>query len=129
MGGRMSEKLSVVEFRERYPEFGGRGDAEIEGALAEARALSDHTATLTSLCAAHLLALGPVDLGAQPDGGLGELASERVGPYQATYRTMTAGDREGGGREAFFATTAYGRRFLALEARTPQVRFASVMVR
>lgn len=125
MGGLMTGQLSVVELRERYPGFGGRGDAEIEGALAEARALSDHTATLTSLCAAHLLALGPVDLGAQPDGGLGELASERVGPYQASYRTV-AGQ---GGRETFFATTAYGRRFLALEARTPQARFASVMVR
>ncbi len=122
----MTGKLSVDEFRERHPEFGGRGDAEVEGALAEARALSDHTATLTSLCAAHLLALGPVDLAAQPDGGLGELASERIGPYQANYRTMAA---QQGGRTAFFATTAYGRRFLALEVRTPRVRFASVLVR
>ena len=120
----MTGELSVVEFREWYPEFGGRGDAEIEGALAEARALSGHTATLTSLCAAHLLALGPVDLATQPDGGLRELTSERIGPYQASYRTVAAD-----GREAFFATTVYGRRFLAVEKRTPRVRFASVMVR
>ena len=119
--------LSISDFREQFPApaFELTSDAEITRALYDALLLHSINETATLYCAAHLLALKAEyvdELGRAvdtPDGGSGVVKSEKLGPRQIQYMTM-AGDDE---RRVFYATTPYGRMFLALEARVPRVAF------
>ena len=113
-------------FREQFPDtlaFRNVAQADIEKALAEAMMLHAKRNLATLYCAAHLLALehehydGLRRRKDAPDGGAGVIASEGIGARRISYLTQLGANSEGW--KSFFATSPYGRHFLALEARTP----------
>ena len=116
---------TVADFRAQFPDppFETVDDARISAVLTEALDIHDVNEMATLYCAAHLLALEAEQKDAQgnprlePDGGAGVIEKEKVGPTDISYITQ-AGDEVW---RAFFATSAWGRRFLTLEDRTPRV--------
>jgi len=102
---------TLAEFRAQFPEFAGRADELVSRVLVTARALHGLRGLATLYCAAHLLELD--DGTEQPDGGYGEVVSETVGGLSSRYKPMAEANRQ-----VFFATTTYGRMFLALESRS-----------
>ena len=76
-------------------------------------------------CTAHLLTLDTENAAAH-DGGSGVVDSEALGPKKVSY--VTQASAEDTARAAFFSTTSYGRRFLALEEATPRARFGAMVV-
>lgn len=106
--------ITLADFRARFSEFSGLADARASELITEAYTLSDVTRDATMYCIAHLAAL-EAELTGALDGGSGVVKSEWLGPQRVTYETQAANERE-----VFFATTAYGRRVLALEGRTPK---------
>jgi len=76
-----------------------------------AQALHSLRALATLYCAAHLLVID--DGIEQPDGGHGEVISQKVGELSTGYMPQSEE-----GRESFFATSSYGRTFLTLEKRS-----------
>ena len=115
----MTTTSDLTGFREWFDEepFNALGDSQINRALTEALLIHDKNPLATLYCAAHLLALdadSPTTLAA--DGGAGVITQERIGPKSLTYKTQV----NGRARDAFFATSKYGRRFLLLEQRTPR---------
>ena len=118
-------------FRAQFPTaFPNATDADIDGALAEAELLHSIRELATLYCAAHLLALDTENFDAldnridKPDGGSGIVTAETIGPRRIEYLSV-AGASE---RDAFFASTTYGRRFLALERRSPRASIGAVVV-
>ena len=104
----------------RFPEFGPGGTAErtstqVVNALNEAWRIASSTSDAQLWCAAHLLALTSEETGVA-DGGGGIVTSESLGPHSVSL--MADAD---GPREAFFATSHYGRMLLAVESRTPRL--------
>lgn len=113
-------------FQEWFPgePFSGLEPAAIDRAIAEARQLHDWNEIATIYLAAHLLAVDTEQGALQPDGGSGVVQSEQIGPRRINYLTQ-AGEDE---RRAFYATTPWGRRFLALEDRTARVGIGATVV-
>lgn len=105
---------TVADFRADYPEYAAVSDDIVRARLAVARQLHAIRAEATLLCAAHLLALDADDAGSGADQGRGEVRGESVGQLRVDY--VAQAER---GRDAFFATTRYGRLLLAIETRTP----------
>ena len=114
--------VTLSGFRTRFPEFADaigagnrRTDAQITLALDEGRIIHAVTDLGTLYAAAHLLVLDDEETG-QVDGGSGLVKSEKLGPQEVDFQTqaLTA-------REVFYATTSYGRKLLALEARIPRL--------
>ena len=66
-------------------------------------------------CAAHLLSLALEEV-EQPDGGFGEVSLEMYGSKQAQYKTMASDNWQ-----SFFTTSKFGRMFLMLEKRLPEL--------
>ena len=116
--------VDVAAFRSRFPDplFTTASDEAVALAICDAQLLHDRDETATLYLAAHLLALDAEQTGA-PDGGAGVVTQERIGPRTITYLT-DAGDDE---RRAFYATTSFGRRFLALEDRNPYVGLGTLV--
>ena len=116
---------TLSDFREYFPgpPFTNLDDASVARALNEALLLHCVREEATIYLTAHLLALDVESAehvernGLAPDGGSGVVTEEAVGPRRFTFLTQ-AGESE---RRAFYATTPYGRRFMALEDRTPGV--------
>lgn len=102
--------MSIPEFRAAFPEFGSTADGPIEDALEEG--LVHHSATLKGqlLVAAHLLALSQESTGGSGSSVLtGDVASVSVAGQSVS--VVPQSER---GRDAFYASTRYGRRYLAL---------------
>ena len=113
----------VVKFRILFPEFDGTSDAQLE-------IYYDQTNTIFNACnnaqlylAAHLIALdqasGAGSSGAVPDGGNGEHTSEKVGEVQVNMKTMADT-----GKDTYFTTTPYGRRYLIFRNACPAYAFS-----
>ena len=121
----------LAAFRVEFPPpaFAATADAAINRALLQARLLHAKRELCTLYAAAHLVVLDTELLDAQgvrkdvPDGGSGVVTAESTGPLKREFMT-TAGNE----RDAFFSTSVYGRRFLALERRTPGVGIAAMVV-
>ena len=126
----MADEVTLSGFRERFGAFSGRDDGEVQLALDEALLLHDVRVLATYYCAAHLLALGAEE-GSVPDGGAGIIAGEQIGPKRIDYLNMAGSSNKQAGseRDVFFATTPYGRRFLALERRTPRTSIGALVAR
>ena len=126
----MADEVTLSGFRERFSAFSGRDDGEVQLALDEALLLHDVRVLATYYCAAHLLSLAGEE-GALPDGGAGIIASEQIGPKRIEFLNMAGAGKNMNGRErdVFFATTPYGRRFLALERRTPRTSIGATVAR
>lgn len=102
---------TLTDFRGEFPELAAQDDAAVEQAIKSAQAIHSLRPLATLYCAAHLLVAD--DGVTQPDGGHGEVTGESVGQLSSSY--MAQAER---GRESFFTTTSYGRRFLVLEQRS-----------
>ena len=115
------EAPTAAAIKAKFPEFATLDDSAIEAAAATALELSTVSPTATVYLTAHLLTLqaDAEEREGKVDGGLGEVKSEREGQKQVTYVTQSA---EAG--DSFYATTHYGRTFLALERRAPSKRIA-----
>lgn len=107
-------RATVAQFRANFNEFASTSDADVERAIDDAEQIHSIRLRAQLYCAAHILALEA------EDDAAGEIQSEGVGPLRVSY--MTQAER---GRDAFFTATKYGRRFLALERRTPSVAIAA----
>ena len=110
--------LTLAGFRARFPAplFSTATDEQIALAISDAQLLHSINETAALYLTAHLLALDS-EITDKPDGGAGVVTKEKIGPRQIDYLTDAGADE----RRAFYATTIFGRRFLALEARTPRV--------
>ena len=107
---------AAADFRARYPQFNDYPDDALAIALAEAYELTGVSPAATLACAAHLLVVSAQE-GVDADGGAGVVTAETIGPRIVSYATQASG--HDAARRAFFAPTAYGRRVLALEDRSP----------
>ena len=111
----------LAAFRARFPKFADIDDPDVENALDEALMIHDKRELATLYCAAHLLTLAIAEAAKKTPKG--EVTMRRVGPMTAHYRTQALD-----GPKAFFTTTAYGRRFLNLEGRTPRALIGARVV-
>ena len=113
--------VTLAEFRARFASFATVADDVVETTIEEAHQLADTSHTASLFCVAHLLTLLAEET-AELDGGSGVVSKETIGPRIVEYVTqaMTA-------REAFFGTSAYGRRVLAIEGRTPKAAMGVVI--
>ena len=122
----------LTAFRAKFSNapFAAMSATVIKEALDEAKLLHSIRDVATLYCAAHLLILDQenlTELGqavTAPDGGAGVVTAESIGPRNISYLTQ-AGDDE---RRAFFVTTPYGRRFLALEDRSPRATIGARVI-
>ena len=105
--------VTLSDFRTQFPEFpqATSPDENVNRVLAEAREIHCVSDLATLFCAAHLLALdeGPKGIGA----GSGEATMKQAGPLRVRYLTQAKT-----GRQVFFSSSTYGRRFLTLELRS-----------
>ena len=110
-------------FRTRFPEFITQLDARLEMYLGDAIQIHSLCETATLYLAAHLLSLdiesGAGSTGASSDGGDGEITSESAGGVSASFNSQA--DK---GKDVFYMSTAYGRRYIALRNACPGYRFS-----
>ena len=109
---------TVAEFRAQFPTAflaATHPDALITSRIGEARQIHGVRKLATLYLTAHLLAVDGEATG-DPDGGAGVVSSETIGPRKVSYLTQA----DGMPNRAFFATTSYGRRYLALVASSPR---------
>ena len=118
--------VTVGSFRDMFPAqiFTSISDDEIDAALKVALRLHAIDSLATLYCAAHILAvMAEANNDLTPDGGSGVVSSEGIGPQSQQFITQAEGDN----RRAFYATTSYGRMFLALEERVPRVAMGMIV--
>ena len=118
--------LTVADFRRQFPAdfpVATHPDDLIESRLSEALMMHAIRPLATLYACAHLLALDTEHTGA-PDAGAGVVSGERIGPRQVTYQTMASKDAKNKGG-TFWATTSYGRRYLALVRTSPRARIGA----
>lgn len=109
----------LTTFRTRFPEFAQTADSIVELALSDAKLLHARCPTATLFLAAHLLTLDQDETATGVDGGNGEASNMSDGSESISFVTQAET-----GQEAFYTTTKYGRRFLALEKRCIGKRFS-----
>ena len=125
MGGEMVTRAS---FRTLFPEFDSLSDNMVDAVIRTAKMMQTRNTLAQEWLTAHLLALvngEDGDEAGKPDGGMGEVTSETIGPLMRQYRTQ-AGLL--GGSDVFFTTTRYGRTFLQVIKRDPVNTFKRVIV-
>ena len=120
---------TVSLFRSRFPEFGsgqpaGVDDSTVERALADGDRLHTVTTLGQMLAAAHLLAIASEDTG-KPDGGSGIVTAQQLGPESFTFQVPARADDV---FQTWLASTSYGRKLIALEARTPRLVVSATVV-
>ena len=114
--------VTLAEFRARFVvSFASVADDVVETAIEEAHQLADTSHDASLFCVAHLLTLLAEET-AELDGGSGVVSKETIGPRIVEYVTQAMTDRQ-----AFFAVSAYGRRVLAIEGRTPKAAMGVVI--
>ena len=109
---------TVNEFRAQFPTtfpVATHADTLILTRIGEARQIHGVRKLATIYLTAHLLAVDGEATG-EPDGGSGVVGSETIGPRKVAYQNQS----DGMPNRAFFATTSYGRRFMALVASSPR---------
>jgi len=110
-------------FRTRFPEFDAQSDARIEAYLGDALLIHALCETAVLYLTAHLLTLdiesGAGSTGASSDGGDGEVVSESAGGVSASFKSQA--DK---GKDVFYMSTAYGRRYIALRNACPGYAFS-----
>lgn len=97
--------MALQDFRDRFPEFAGTADDVVESALDEAHL--HHSATVLGMClvAAHLLEHRTTGRPA---------ASGEITEVTVAGQTVKSVPQSENGSESFYASTEYGRRYLAL---------------
>jgi len=98
----------LAEFRIRFPEFASVPDATVELYIGDALAIFCGCCKAVVFLTAHLCALAQDQDGVDGiDGGMGEVASEKIGQKTVTYKTQA-----GKAADTFYTTTKYGRLFI-----------------
>ena len=115
---------SRANFRRLFPEFAAQPDVSVDFSLMAARMVHSVNSLATLYAAAHLL-VQAADMTGEADGGDGVVTSEGLGGKSASYTPMLG---KGKPRETFWATSAYGRMFLEIEARTPRLVVSAKVV-
>jgi len=108
--------MTVVGFRDQFPEFARATDAQVGQALTASSFLSARPASALPFAAAHLLAI-QLERTGEPDGGSGEVKSESLAG--AAMGTMPMAES---GSDTFWTTSPYGRMVLALRMSDPATR-------
>ena len=112
--------VTVSAFQTQFPEF-TESAADVQQALDEALLIHSIRALATYFCAAHLLVFDQkVAAGTVPTT---EISQRGAGPLSARYLTQAES-----GKEAFFTSTSYGRRFLTLEKRSARASIGAMVV-
>ena len=109
---------TVAEFRAQFPATflaATHPDSLITSRIGEARLIHGVRKLATIYLVAHLLAVDGEATG-EPDGGAGVVSVEGIGPRKVEYMNQS----DGMPNRAFFGTTSYGRRFMALVASSPR---------
>ena len=109
-------QVAPAEVRDTLTAFASETDEAVNAAIEVARSIHDIRKMAVIYLAGHVLALSSEHTGS-PDGGSGAVASERIGPRQVNYRTMS---KDGDALRVWCETTSYGRTFLALAATSPR---------
>lgn len=117
----MAESVTLTDFRNQFSEFSTRSDAEVNRVLEEACHIHSARKLATLFCAAHLLVLNSNI--AEGEKTSGEIESAGTGPLRVSYKTQAEN-----GRDVFFTSTNYGRRFLTLEKRNPRTGIGAMVV-
>lgn len=112
----------LATFQELFGKTKFPDEDAIRERLIEARQIHNVRTLATLYCAAHLLTLD-AENDEPHDGGSGVVSEEGMGPRRVSY--VTQASAEGTARAAFFGTTSYGRRFLALEGGAARARFGA----
>ena len=117
----MAVEADLKNFREYFPQITNVNDAAVNQAIQEALRIHSADPLATLYCAAHLIAYKQ-DLEGAPelDGGSGIVSTEGVGPRNISF--VNESQLRGGERKLFFESSPYGRIFLQLEYRNPDVR-------
>ena len=119
----MTVDVLLPLFRIRFPEFITQIDARLEMYLADALLIHALCETATLYLAAHLLTVdmdsGASSTGASVDGGDGEVTSESAGGVSASFKSQA--DK---GKDVFYMSTSYGRRYVALRNACPGYKFS-----
>ena len=105
--------ITAAELKAQFNEFNSVDDDVITRAISQAYQLTNVSLDATMHCAAHLLSVVSEQTG-KADGGSGVVKIEKLGPQQFEYETNAKNTRE-----AFFASSAYGRLCLAFERVAP----------
>lgn len=112
-------------FRTRFPEFpeSSLTDDQLTLYLGDALAIFRLCEKAVVYLTAHLITLDRESgvgtaSGASVDGGDGELQSESVGGVSGSWRTMADN-----GKDTFFTTTAYGRKYITFRNACPAYAF------
>ena len=108
-------------FREQFPELASTSDALVNRALREALEIHSSRTMATLYCAAHLLQLDQ-DINAGT-ASASEKSGAGVGSLSVQYVTQAEK-----GREAFFTSTDYGKRFLTHERRNARTGIGAMVV-
>ena len=114
--------ITVEEFRRFFPEFDSISDEAIQLRINAATAIFCTNSDATLYLAAHLLALDIANnvgglgdsSGGSLDGGSGVHTAESVGDVSVSMQPMTERNEDN-----FYATTPYGRQYLAFRNTTP----------
>ena len=114
-------KATLADFRRQFPEFSETSDESVERALDEALHIHSSRILATIFCAAHLLTLD-----ATAEGGV-QTSPEKKGAGAGSLRVDYVTQAENG-KEAFFTSTNYGKRFLTLEKRNPRTGIGAMVV-
>ena len=119
----MTAETLLPLFRARFPEFEAQMDAMLTMILTDAMAIFALSSSATLYLAAHLMALDIESelgsTGASVDGGDGEIVSDSAGGKAGSFKPMA--DK---GRDTFFTTTPYGRRYITLRNACPCYRIS-----
>ncbi len=104
----------LVDFRARFPEFADPTltDAQVTLYLEDAVALHGLCDRAALYLAAHLWVLDRDQASGGIDDGLGEVSGDTIGKKSAQYKTIA--ER---GKDAFYTTTPYGRKYIAFRDR------------
>jgi len=115
------------KFRARFPEFATTSDDDLDDFLEDALAIHTGSNRATLYLSAHLITIcndsGVGSTGAGVDGGDGEVTAETVG--RESVSVMAQAER---GNDAFYTTTAYGRKYLAFAKASPSRVFSCRVV-
>ena len=114
---------TVSDFRQEFPEFRATDDGVITSRLNQARLIHDVRRLATLYLTAHLIVIGNQE-SLMPDGGAGVVSREKVGPRDIEYLTQADNKPE----RSFFASTSYGRQYLALVDSSPRASIGARVV-
>lgn len=113
---------TLEQVRQQFPEFSSQNDETVNAAIRDAYAVHRIRPQATLYLVAHILSL-VTDNVEQPDGGMGIVVKETLGPKAIDYKTMS---NDADTLKVWCEATHYGRMFLVLYETSIQTKIAIV---